>query len=428
MRKNFTQAHEADEGAVAIVVAIMLIVLLGISAFAVDFGLAYTNGRQLQTAADAAALAAARSFSDESVSCASAVASDDDEPVVTGGTKSYATMESEAHTAATNLMDANLEPANEVAGSTTISCQGGAIHVTWANDGTTPVGLGGVFGADEITSTADAVAALDVPPGVPAGLRPFPFCSKGVPTSGPLPSAVTLMRGPITGGPAAQDPDCPKPGGNWWIANCPETTNNGTTSLVASILGGCVSAVEEAQPPFTPSGPPAAQGLLAKCPPNTPYNQNVPDDCLNTSTGNINNSAAGAWSTVMGRGDSIVVPVFCGSPQCSPQAALGSPLSSGPGAGNPVNYPIYRLVSMRLCGFRFGNQVDQVPDPADINDPCYGRPDIDSYLDPAYNQNRQNFFQVVYTQLDVGSVTGASGCDLGDPSCDGGLRRTLLVG
>lgn len=427
MAINHTARNE-DEGAVAIVVAIMMIVLLGISAFAVDFGLAYSNRRQLQTAADAAALAGARSFSDESVSCASAVASDGDEPVVTGGGKTYATMESEAEAAATSLMQANHDDAAEVAGSVDIECQGGAIQVTWANDSSSAVGLGGVFGAGDIVSTTEAVAALDVPPGVPAGLRPFPFCSKGVPTSGPLPSAIVLMRGPVTGGPAAQDPDCPKPGGNWWIANCPETTNNGTTSVVESIENGCSSAVEEAQPPFTPSGPPAAQGLLNMCPPNTPFNPAVPDDCLNSRTGNINNSAAGAWSTVIHRGDSIVVPVYCGSPQCSPQAALGSTITSGPGAGNPVNYPIYRLVAVRVCGFHFGNQEDQVPDPADVDDPCHGRPPIDSYLDPAYNANRQNYFQVAYTQLDVGSVTGASGCDLGDPSCDGGLRRTLLVG
>ncbi|HSN05775.1 MAG TPA: pilus assembly protein TadG-related protein, partial [Candidatus Angelobacter sp.] len=48
-----------DRGAVAILVAIMAVLLVGMAAFAVDFGMAYANKTSLQKAADAAALAVA---------------------------------------------------------------------------------------------------------------------------------------------------------------------------------------------------------------------------------------------------------------------------------------------------------------------------------------------------------------------------------
>lgn len=46
-----------EEGAVAVLVALILVVLLGITAFAIDFGMVYLKKEQLQTAVDAAARA-----------------------------------------------------------------------------------------------------------------------------------------------------------------------------------------------------------------------------------------------------------------------------------------------------------------------------------------------------------------------------------
>ena len=46
-----------DDGAVAVLVAVLLVVLLGMAAFAVDAGALYSERRQMQTAADAAVLA-----------------------------------------------------------------------------------------------------------------------------------------------------------------------------------------------------------------------------------------------------------------------------------------------------------------------------------------------------------------------------------
>ena len=53
------QVRRRDErGAVAIITALLAVLLLGISAFTVDMGMAYVTKRQLSSASDAAALAA----------------------------------------------------------------------------------------------------------------------------------------------------------------------------------------------------------------------------------------------------------------------------------------------------------------------------------------------------------------------------------
>ena len=56
MRVPVTRRDE--RGAVALIVAGLVVVLVGISAFTVDFGMAYATKRQLSSAADAASLAA----------------------------------------------------------------------------------------------------------------------------------------------------------------------------------------------------------------------------------------------------------------------------------------------------------------------------------------------------------------------------------
>lgn len=53
----FRRLHEDDSGAVAVIVAILLVVFLGFAALVVDMGQWYNVRRQLQSAADAAALA-----------------------------------------------------------------------------------------------------------------------------------------------------------------------------------------------------------------------------------------------------------------------------------------------------------------------------------------------------------------------------------
>ena len=65
-----SRVRRDERGAVAVVVALMMIVLCICAALVTDFGMAYVNKRQAQTAADAAVLAAGRVIAGQSGSCA----------------------------------------------------------------------------------------------------------------------------------------------------------------------------------------------------------------------------------------------------------------------------------------------------------------------------------------------------------------------
>lgn len=445
------RGHGRDEqGAVAIIVAICLVVLLGLAAFVVDFGLAYTNKRQLQTSADAAAIAAAASLADESVSCAGLA--DGAQPAVNDVVvpiKNYAQLVSEGEQAGLEIMGDNHTDATYVPGSMAYECRGGAILVTWQNENPTDVTLGGAFRAQggdvpsEILSSRTATAALDVPPGVGTGLRPFPFCSRYVPLGlGGNPTQVIRVEGPRTGGrpdddatlPAPPSPvppvGCPKPGGNWYHANCPGVTNNGNKQLKDAIEGGCDSAVVQAVDGTPPADPPGTaaftSALMLACDPPGPT---VPDDCLNSDPGNFNPTLATSWKSVMNRRETISVPVFCGYPPCNPVAVTPGDDVAG---GNNVKYPIYRIVSVEICGFHFGSaparqRYDGLC--ADSNMPP-GTVDANGKPLPyraTEGDNQTNYFLVVFRSEVVAPVFGASTCTIGDATCDGGLRRTVLV-
>ena len=69
------RARKSDEqGATAILAAVLALILVGLSAFTLDFGRAYLSERQLQSGADAGALAGAGSFADKTGNCAAMAA------------------------------------------------------------------------------------------------------------------------------------------------------------------------------------------------------------------------------------------------------------------------------------------------------------------------------------------------------------------
>src|SRR6476661_1670102 len=59
-----------DGGAVAVTVALLMLVLVGVGAFTIDFGVSYVSTRQLQVASDSAALAAASKYGELIGTCA----------------------------------------------------------------------------------------------------------------------------------------------------------------------------------------------------------------------------------------------------------------------------------------------------------------------------------------------------------------------
>lgn len=393
-----------EEGAVAIVVALLLSVLLIISAFAVDFGLSYTSSLSLQTAADAASTAAASSYADEQVTCVGGTLAR------TGGARSLGVMQSDAQTTAADIMAANHLDAVESPGAFTVGCESGAIVVRWANTATTDVGLGGVIGMDEITTERRSAAALSVPDTTVDGLRPYAVCSDDLPAS--LPSGIMTIRYP---GHVATGSQCPSTSGGWLTLNCPVVADgnnypdegNGQPALEYATEFGCSNPVSIV--PNQDTDPAVRHNqMVAAC--NPPAN--TPDgDCLGVQTGDVGNRRIwDAWRAILG--EEITHPVICGQPPCTPAVSIGS--------GNNARHPVQRLAGVTVCGFHFGSNAQRHGDTQD--GPCAG-----ADASPGGNRSVDNYLLLVFNSLQTAGTVTPSTCTIGDTSCDGGLRRVLLT-
>ena len=107
------QLREREQGAVAVIVAVLATLLLGLAAFAVDFGQAYAVKRQLSVAADASALDAARAVATTKIG---------NNPILGGG-KGCATWTSAERAAAENAAQGAAEDTNannDLSGNSTV--------------------------------------------------------------------------------------------------------------------------------------------------------------------------------------------------------------------------------------------------------------------------------------------------------------------
>ncbi len=407
MRIQLNRSGRDDQGAVAVIVAILLTVLLVLSAFAVDFGMAYSNKRQLQTAADSSAIAAASVYANESGACTPAFLS---------------THAAAADTAGQAAMNDNYTYAPVDAYTFTPSCDSGFATVNWAIEATSDAGLGGVIGVGDIGINREATAQVRIPSMIASGVRPYMLCSNDVP-SGSLPSPIVKVAFPATvPGPTGSCPSAATPG-NWWSINCPESNNNG--ELAKKTLKGCDDPVGivDGQPAVGP-------------PPNTALRNHLinvgcagdPDfDCLNADTGQINNNNLwDAWASLVNNEEEVFLPVFCGDTRCNPAAVEID------ASGNNVDYPVHRMVAVTICGYDWGTggsgnrrristtgecagNTFQVKDgTGDTN--AAGAPD---------GINTDYMLLRVHVIQTAGSVT-PSNCKPGDP-CDGGARQVLMI-
>lgn len=386
-----------EEGAVAIVVALLLTVLLGISAFAVDFGLAYSSKRQLQTGVDGAVIAAASTYADQNGSC--------------GTLRDNGALQTVAYNRAVALVkDADPTAALALADFDVRCSPTGGVEVEATAKTTTEVGLGGVFGLDEVNMNRSATASLEVAGGVIEGLRPFLMCSLDLPpTGGAFPTEVRLIGG-VTNG-AAYDPGCPEPSGNWWTINCPEDIGkNGDPFLRNAIESGCKYPVEIVESPSPP--PPDNDGLEYGCPPVNPPSPTIPDDCVEANPGNITVGQAKAWKDVIDNQELVILPVFCGGTNCTPDAAV---IIRG---GNNAEYPIYAFAAMRVCGYHFGNRMYQ-----SFAGTCANNP---AGLTVAPGESQSHYMLASFERVPVTGTVSPSGCSLG-AACDGGVRQVFMT-
>lgn len=343
----------SDRGAVAVIVALLSVALIGFAAFVVDFGAAYVHKVSLQKAADAAALKAAG----EIIRAPSTSPTDDCEDIrndFSTGSQALFDLETSAYQIA---LENN---ANAARGVLSIDCSGDSrrVDVQYTNSGSIPTVFGGIFGVSSLSASRTATADIFSSPGG-TGLRPYAVC---------LPEAEELRDRSLGTGDRWLGIEYPSAGcvgypGNWTVLKCPGERSPSASQLRANTLNGCKEAIGVI-PGWDQSTDPetlldvsdvsntamrnditvhcAAAAAAALVPPAT--------ECLQATTGSSMNNLGTEWVELM-RKENIALPSFVA--EWNNFADISS--AGCTDTGSNVCYPVAALLSVKVCGFMFGN-------------------------------------------------------------------------
>ena len=351
----------SDDGAVAILVAILTTVLVGCAAFATDLGMAYSNKRELQKGADAAALRGAGliissiAYNDTCATVAAAYAAN---------TNNLAT---NLHTAADAIAAANNGTSQRTGMTVTCSSDNKRVEVSYSNTGSIPSIFAGIWGVNSLNASTTATADLYVATsGV--GLRPYAVCAT---------DAASLVAAAASNqkwfGVTYPNATCGNYGGNWYTLNCPEDTNNGTLST--DTANGCLDSVgvipqyDTSVSPAVPL-PPATidASIVSQCTDTMAGTVDTPQDCMSANPGNV--AAQGvinAWDTLLAK-PSITVPVF--DPTWNTYATNQVAKCR---QGNNGCYPVQSLAAVKVCGYLWGGNKSNSDTSTDVpGGVCYG--------------------------------------------------------
>lgn len=490
----------SESGIASTMVALLAVVLIGSSAFAVDFGIAYWNRNTLQTVTDSGSLAAAKVIAEYRGdangdglfgTCADVKA----EPAIVQAAYDAAIEKASQNEWFGGVQPRQLSPTDGDDGKIgfEIICDDPAapnsILVEFWADGVSPAVLGPIIGSGAVTTVAAATSEIGVPRSG-YGLRPYFVCGNrvqkledelGNPTgwvqlrhpddeitynddaartvndasidknSTTLTSATAVFTTDDVGAQvvvvgadnAGKDLEttiasvtdattveltdkagsdvtnaeltitpvdssagsCFIAPGDWWTADCPTDTNNGT--LAENTARGCLSEIAildpgAADPTDQASMLPILQSACAAT-------NDDPEDCLSGNPGNVGaNPVINAWDDLLGT--EIALPVFNEDWQnwMSDAGVCGG--------GNGACYAIEELLAVRVCGYEWaGNKDNSSPDPE-----CAG---VDALLGTGGNDN---YLYLKLVTVITGNVSGAFECPPGDPSCDSGLRAIRL--
>jgi Flp pilus assembly protein TadG len=205
-----------ERGAVAVMVAIMLVLLMSMAAFALDTGNGWRTRRELITATDAAALAAAETYAQNGNGC--------------GGVPSTFVS---ANVSAASVTGCSFSNLGSGAGAVTVQAET-PLHYTFA----------GVMGIGDRDVHSSTTAAYGQPTGV-TGLRPLGLCNASAGYEQWLASGMTL---PFTvtinyGKDAPSDCGANVPG-NWGVQDFDggANSNNDTKDWIEDGYPGTVTA------------------------------------------------------------------------------------------------------------------------------------------------------------------------------------------
>ncbi len=406
--------HQRNEsGAVAVIVGIMAVTLIGMTAFVTDFGLAYANKRQIQTAADASALAAATVFAQSDAGALTCAA------MLTAGQVAA------ANEAAAKVIQNENDSTPAVLTYATPVCDGQDLVVHTTVTDSSPQVFGGIFGQDGgYTIEREATAAVEVATHSGSSGRPLAVCSEIL--SGPLtPGDPIRIDAPGEG--LSPPPGCPVPAspGNWWTLDCSgeasedhDSAGHGTAAFEQQIRNGCELPISIVEGQEAASSPADLNTILAAaCPPSN----TVPFDCLGGDPGQPD--AGGtftAWRELIDNATKFSIPIFCAPPTCA--------TSSIGGGGTNAEFPVHRLVSITMCGYQFisPNRRYRATTPS----PACARPSVVAMLDDMMSgpSGGTPYLIAAYDTLLVSGSVTPSTCAIGDPECDGGVRQVRLIG
>lgn len=306
---------QRDEGAVAILVAIMAILILALAAFALDIGNAYAQKRQLGVAADAAVLAAAAKVGEAippGQACTAALLS-----TINDG-KGHVGAQAIAQAAADAVNTANSRPGN--VGTITVdppTCEknkatdatNNAVQVVVSNTRAVKTFLAGVIGIGTSNPVATATARYYRAP-TSGGLRPWAVCDDTVQAAQNAPNQ-TFWTGIDSMPKVGVGPCATSAAGNWGAVDF-DGGGNSATDLADWTLNGYPNPVD------IPSTLPADPGVSNKSELRTAFQKLI--------------------------GTVALFPSVTG-------------FSPGGGNGNNASFPAIGIATLRVCGIVYGNNT-----------------------------------------------------------------------
>lgn len=388
-----------ESGAIAIVVAVLALALMGMSAFVVDVGAAYANKRQLQTAADAAALGAAGVFAGQPFrQCADM----------------YSNGLTAAQTEATSKVTAHrTELSPGVLTQFAATCEDGDLVVKTTVTATSPNIFGRAVGAQNDYEVFRSAAAVVEAGNTAPKLRPMALCASDLPAAS-VPGTAFRLYAPGNGLSAPGSCPIPPNPGNWWTLDCPNE-GGGTAELEDQIRNGCPTPIRIVPNQGTLTGTALNNLLAGACPSITTTNASM---CLSGDPGQPDSGQIEtAWRDLIDTGVTVPIPVFC-----APSPGLCA-TSSVSGTGTNAIFPVHKLIAVQICGYHFGQQSTR----RYVGSSVAGCAGYSTQMGNVMaDSSDEVYLLMVARNLQVSDVTANSTCKLGDV-CDGGLRQVRMV-
>jgi hypothetical protein len=324
---------QGDEtGAVAVVVAFSLTLIMVLAAFALDIGNAYAEGRQLSVAADADSLAAAAAVGsamplDGVTLCTQATLDSLTDSAGHVGAQAIGKAAADAMNTANNKTGVS-EPVNSV----TVSCvkvnpsdtAANAIEVRVDNNRAVKTAIARIIGISTITPSSYAVARYVRTKSV-AGLRPWGVCQSTMNAAQALPNTTFWTGINKDNGPCSTTA-----AGNWGAIDF-DGGNNAAGDLAAWTLSGYPGSIDF---PSTLPGDPGVSN---------------------------SNALKAAFTQLVGKvvPFPIVTGFTCGGGNCN---------------GNNAQLAAVGMGMIRVCGIDYGNQRYNVDQSTGITSDCWVSP------------------------------------------------------